>query len=142
MKNYYDQLHELEIAKLRLKTLTDTKDLYFNRTQPGGVSYDQERVMGGIPINKFDTYVMNVEEINNNIAMTKAQIEILEKNLKAMQEDLRKMKTPLAKIYVARYFDGLSINEIAKKYNYSRSQIYRKLQKIRNVTKNATKCDK
>lgn len=142
IKNYYDQLRELEIAKVRLKTLLDTKDIYFTLTQPGGVSYDGERVTGGVINNSFDIYVGKVEDINKKIDEVKVEIKILEHNLKVMEISLRKMKGSHEKIFVAKYIDGLTINQMCRRFNYSRPQIYRKLdyiKKILNITKDETK---
>lgn len=139
MKNYYDLQKELAIALTRLKALKEKRELYFNSTQPGGMSYDEPVVMGGTTNNAFDVYAEKVIEIDLQIKLVEAEILITQKHLKAMEDSLRKMNGTLEKIFVARYIDGLTINQIARKMNYSRSQVYRKLQKIRNITKNATK---
>lgn len=139
MKNYYDLQKELAIALARLKSLKEKRELYFNSTQPGGMSYDEPVVMGGTTNNAFDVYAEKVIEIDLQIKLVEAEILITQKHLKAMEDSLRKMNGTLEKIFVARYIDGLTINQIARKMNYSRSQVYRKLQKIRNITKNATK---
>lgn len=141
MKNYYDQEQELILAKLRLKSLKEKRELYFNHTQPGGISYDSERVQGGTVNNSFDIYVGNIEEIDKKIKQVEDEIRILEEHLKLMEYELRKMKGTLEKIFVMRYIDGMSVNQICRNTNYSRSQVFRKLQKIRNITKVATKCD-
>ena len=139
MKNYYDQLHELNIAKLRLKSLKEKRDLYFNYTQPGGIKYDRERVMGGIINNAFEIYVEKAENINVQIKLVEAEIIILKENLKDMENALRKMTGTLEKIFVMRYIDGLSINQICRKTHYSRPHIYRKLQVIRRIIKDDNK---
>lgn len=142
IKHYYDLKRELEIAQLRLKALLEKRDLYFNNTQPGGMNYDNTIVDGGTANNSFDIYVEKVEELDVQIKLLEAEIIILQQNLKNIENALRKMKGSLYKVFVARYIDGLSINQIARKMNYSRSQVYRKLQIIKNITKDATKCDK
>lgn len=142
MKNYYDQKHELNIAKIRLQSLLEKKELYFEATQPAGVSYDRERVMSSTIINVFDNYLEKIEDINKQIDNLNAEINILEKNIKVMEISLRKLKSPLEKIFVAKYIDGLTINQMCRKFNYSRSQMYKKLDKIKeiiNITKDKTK---
>ena len=135
MKNYYDQKCELHIAKLRLKSLNRKKDLYFNLTQPQGISYDKELVMGGQVKNRFDVYMEKVEEINIQIKIVEAEIIILEENLKDMEKALRSMKGSLERIFVLRYIDGFSINTICKRTHYSKSEVYRKLDIIKKILK-------
>lgn len=139
MKNYYDQIHELNIAKLRLKSLQQKRDLYFEFTQPGGNSFDEPNVMGGVKNNKFDIYVEKVEEINYKIKMVESEIIILKENLECMEKSLRSMKGNLEQIFAMRYIDGLSIKQICKKTHYSRPHIYRKLKIIRNIIKDDKK---
>ena len=135
MKHYYDQQHELEIAKLRLKSLKEKRELYFSRTQPGSITYDSERVMGGTNNNTFDLYVENIEDIDVKIKILEAEIIILKENLKDMEQKLRQMEGILEKIFVARYIDGLSVNQICKKLHYGKSEVYRKLKIIRKILK-------
>lgn len=142
IKNYYDQKHELYIAKIRLQTLLEKRDLYFTITQPRAVNYDSERVTSSPTNNCFDTYLSKIEDIDKQILDVKAEIFILEKNIKIMEISLRKFKNPLEKIFVAKYIDNLTINQMCRKFNYSRPQIYRKLDKIKQIingTKNETK---
>lgn len=135
LKNYYDQKYELHIAKLRLKSLYKKKSLYFNATQPKGVNYDKELVMGGQVKNNFDIYVEKVEEINIQIKLVEAEIIILQENLKDMEKALRNMKGSLERIFVLRFIDGFSINTICKRTHYSKSEIYRKLDIIKKILK-------
>jgi hypothetical protein len=139
MKNYYDQQLELIMAQLRLKSLLEKRYLYFQITQPGGMNYDTEKVSSSNSNNVFDTYLGKVEEIDKQIEIIEAEIRILEKHLKAMEDSLRKMKGSLEKIFVARYIDGLTINQICRKVNYSRPQVYRKLKIINKIIKDETK---
>jgi hypothetical protein len=86
---------------------------------------------------KIDKYSKLIEITINFII--EAEIRILEKHLKAMEDSLRKMKGSLEKIFVARYIDGLTINQICRKVNYSRPQVYRKLKIINKIIKDETK---
>lgn len=135
MKNYYDQKHELDIAKSRLKSLHEKRDLYFTMTQPGGIAYDSERVQGGENNNVFDIYVEKIKDIDVQIKLVEAEIIILSINLKDMENSLRQMKDPLIKIFVMSYIDGLSVKDICERTNYGKSEIYRKLKIIRKILK-------
>lgn len=139
MKNYYDLQKELAIALTRLKALKEKRELYFNSTQPGGISYDEPVVMGGTTNNAFDVYAEKVIEIDLQIKLVEAEILITQKHLKDIEKALRKMKGILEKIFVARYIDGLTINQICRKVNYSRPQVYRKLKIIEKIIKDETK---
>lgn len=135
MKNYYDQRRELRIAEIRLETLKAIKELYFDDTQPGGISYDTERVEGGQTINPFDRYVSKIEEIDKKIKVTEEEINILQNNLACMENVQKELQGSLEKIFTLRYIEGLSINQICKITHYSKSEIYRKLDLIEKKLK-------
>lgn len=139
MKNYYDQKHELEIAYMRLDSLKEKREIYFINMLPGGIRYDQPVVMGGNVTDVLASYVAKVEDIDKKITEVQNEIYILEKHLAAMEQALRNMTGVLEKIFVLKYIDGYSINQICKKINYSRPQVYRKLKIIRKKIKDETK---
>jgi hypothetical protein len=133
MKNYYDQQQELQIALYRLESLKYKKQMYFDRTQPGTMDYSKDNVQGGVHKDIMTEYVIKIEKIDKDIQETQEEIEILDKYLKKMEKSLRTMKSPLEKIFVARYIDGLSVEQVATKCNYSASHIYRELQIIKRL---------
>ena len=133
MKNYYDQQQELQAALYRLETLKEKKEMYFNMTQPGTMDYSKDNVDGGVHKDLMTEYVIKIEKIDNEIEIVESEIELLNKYLKKMEDCLRKMKGSLDKMFVARYIDGLSVNEMAKKFNYSPSHIYTMLNYIRKM---------
>lgn len=133
MKNYYDQQQELQIALYRLESLKYKKQMYFDRTQPGTMDYSKDNVQGGVHKDIMTEYVIKIEKIDKDIQETQEEIEILDKYLKKMEKSLRTMKSPLEKIFVARYIDGLSVEQVAVKCNYSASHIYRELQIIKRL---------
>lgn len=142
MKNYYDQKHELNIAYIRLKSLKERKRLYFEATQPKASRYDEPVVMSSVSNDMYSIYVGKIENIDKCIKEVEEEIDILEHNLRIMELTLRKLKGSIEKIFVAKYIDGLTINQMCRKFNYSRPQIYRKLniiKKILNITKDETK---
>lgn len=134
IKNYYDQQRELEIAYLRLKTLEEQKQLYFGMTQPGAAKPKEVVVKSsGTNDDPFFKYVLKVEQIENSIFIKKCEINVLEKNLKYMEENIRKMKSIEYKVFTAKYIDGLPVKQIAKKVGYSEPQIYRILNIIKQI---------
>lgn len=134
MKNYYDQWKELEIAKTRLQALKEKKQLYFNQTQPRSKRIDGDMVTSSkVANNMFLNYAEKTERIDAQIDIIKKEIALMECYLKKMEKNLREMKGILEKIFVARYIDGLSVKKIAIKYNYSDSNVYELLRKIKRI---------
>jgi DNA-directed RNA polymerase specialized sigma24 family protein len=134
MKNYYDQQQELEVAKNRLTTLKEKKKLYFEETQPKSKKINGVMVQSSIvDNNKFLEYTAKIEYLDDEIDVLENEIRILENHLIRMECNLKTMKGILEKVFVDRYINGLSIKKIAKKYNYSESNIYELLKKIRKI---------
>lgn len=134
MKNYYDQQLELELAKNRLATLKEKKELYFEETQPKSKKINGVMVQSSIvDNNKFLEYTAKIEYLDDEIEVLENEIRILENHLIRMECNLKTMKGILEKVFVDRYINGLSIKKIAKKYNYSESNIYELLKKIRKI---------
>lgn len=140
MKNYYDQKQELEVAKTRLKTLKEKRQLYFNETQP------KSKKINGVMVkstpthtDKFLEYTTKVEVIDDEIEMLEHEIRILSSYLRRMENSLRSMKGILEKVFVDKYVDNMAVTEIALKNNYSQVQIYRYLKKINKIIKDDKK---
>lgn len=135
MKNYYDQQQELQTALYRLESLKEKKQLYFNMTQPGTMDYSKDNVQGGVHKDLMTEYVIKIEKIDIEIDEKQKEIELLESYLKKMEKCLRSMKGSLEKVFVARYIDGLNVNQVALRCNYSASHIYKILQVIDKILK-------
>ena len=52
------------------------------------------------------------------------------------------MKGALEKIFVAKYIDGLPVNQIAIRVSYSESHVYRLLSQINQIIKDDNKWEK
>lgn len=135
IKNYYDQQRELNTAKSRLKTLEEKRKIYFNATQPKAVVIKDTVVMSPPENDVLTKYMAKIEKIDKEIEILKQEIAVLEKDKESMEENLRKMKGTLQKVFVARYIDGLTVNQIAKQTNYSGPHIYHLLTIIKNILK-------
>lgn len=133
MKNYYDQQKELELAISRLQTLKEKKKLYFNETQPKAKKINGVMVSSSGHNDKFLEYTAKIEYLDNEIEVLENEIRILENHLIRMECNLKTMKGILEKVFVDRYINGLSIKNIAKKYNYSESNIYELIKKIKRI---------
>ena len=143
MKNYYDQQLELELAKNRLATLKEKKELYFEETQPKSKKINGVMVQSSIVNHdKFLEYTSKIESIDKDIEILEKEITMLENYLKKMEHSLRHMKGALEKVFVAKYIDGLSVKQIVIRVNYSKTQVYRYLSIIQQIIKDGKKWEK
>ena len=133
MKNYYDQQRELQIAKARKETLEYKRSLYFYRTQPKATVIKDTVVMVEPHNDVYLEYLSKVEKIDRQLKEGNEEISILEENLNKMTEELRCMKSKLAKVFVDVYIDGLTVKQTAIKENYSESHIYTLLDGIKKI---------
>ena len=72
MKNYYDQKQELEVAKTRLKTLKEKRQLYFNETQP------KSKKINGVMVKSTPTHTDKFLEYTTKVEVIDDEIEMLE----------------------------------------------------------------
>lgn len=139
IKNYYDQMLELKIAKDRLQTLQEKREMYFQATQPGAAKINSDIKAMQTANNAILDYVTKVAKVDKEIEELTKEIEVLEYYLKCMEESLRKMRGTMEKIFVAKYIDGLSVRQICYKTNYSQSHIYRYLSYIEKIIREQKK---
>jgi hypothetical protein len=121
------------------------KETLFNRTQPKGTTYDKEKVSGGMVIgNVFDTYLISKEtkRIEERLEEARSILKDREKLLKLKEEELRESKDWHDIIYTYYYLEKLSIRKIERRIPYSKTQIYRILETIRENIKEGTKWEK
>jgi len=123
-------------AQKRFARILEEKEELFNITQPQGTNYDKELVDGGSKENVFDKYLemKEVKEIDKRLDEARAILndrKILEKNKK---EELLQSNDVKDKIYVHKFLEHLSYNQIAKSVNYSEREVYRVVKKMREET--------
>lgn len=123
-------------AQKRFVRILEEKEELFNITQPQGTNYDKELVDGGSKENVFDKYLemKEVKEIDKRLDEARAILndrKILEKNKK---EELLQSNDVKDKIYVHKFLEHLSYNQIAKSVNYSEREVYRVVKKMREET--------
>lgn len=110
------------------------KQIYFERTQPGS-SKPKEVIVHSTRMEEdpFIEYIKKVEWLDSQIIAKQREINILEKNLKYMETNLRKMKSIEYKVFTLKYIDGVSTKNIAIRVGYSEPQVYRILKIIRDI---------
>lgn len=124
------------------------KERLFTITQPKAITYDKDVIQTSPCGDVLDRYVIALEDehIEEKLRPFRELVMNRESLLDVKERELRKSVDIFDRIYTYRYLDGMSIKGIAKILNFSKSQIYRKLQsiqrKIRKCGKVATICDK
>ena len=112
--------------------LTEKAEL-FAQTQPQAVNMDKVRVIGGIPGNPFDNYVIAKEErrIDARLNEAKAILDERRELLTQKESDLRASKEIHDMIYCLRIIDRAKIKTICRETHYSRAQVFRILDGMR-----------
>lgn len=132
----------LETQRIFNSILMEQEEL-FTRTQPNAVRYDKDRVQTSPSNSQFDDYISQKESrrIDERLKEAKTLLEDREYILHKKEDELRQSMDIHDVIYLYKFVDGMSVNKIAKKLNYSISQIYRYIQIIEDATKCEKKCD-
>lgn len=119
------------------------KEELFQITQAKAITYDKDKVSGGVLANTLDIYITKKDElkIDEAIEEVKSILEDREKLLKTKEKELRESTHLYDKVYRMRYLDRLSPYIIGEKIGYSKTQIYRILKKINKNLKDGTKWD-
>lgn len=130
---YHEYRNKYYAAQVKYDEVLSEKEHLFAKTQPKATQYDKEVVSGGSPSNSFDEYVIAKEkkQIDERLEEAKSILEDRERLLKLKEIELRQSKDWHDKVYVYKYLDNLSANEIKYKMHYCRSNIYEILKKIR-----------
>ena len=142
MKTYFIQLSELNIAKERLNTLEQMKQMYLRRVTSTVSVIKDIVVVGGKAPDKMNEYVIKCEEIDKEIAEVKEEIKVLEKGIESMDHYLNSIKGKAdieEKVFILHYKDGRKPEEISWLLNCGIATVYRKLQKIKESLKDDNK---
>lgn len=142
MKNYFIQLSELNIAKARLNTLEQKKQMYLRRVTSTVSVIKDVVVIGGKAPDKMDEYVINCEKIDKEIAKIKEEITILQNNIDKMDKYLEEHKDKAdleTQVFILHYKEGKKADEIANVLPCGIATVYRKLKKLENLLKNDSK---
>lgn len=132
MKNYYTQLSELRIAKVRLETLKEKKEYLLAKATSTTGSLKEVVAFGGGTTNKPLNYAEQCEEIDKLIIETEEEIKILKKGLQQMDEILKNISGIEERIFRLYYIENKNPTQISFIIPCDRATVYRYLQKIRN----------
>jgi hypothetical protein len=130
---YHEYRNKYYAAQEKYDEVLSEKEHLFVKTQPKATQYDKEVVSGGSPSNSFDEYLIlkDKKQIDERLEEAKSILEDRERLLKLKEIELRQSKDWHDKVYVYKYLDNLSANEIKYKMHYCRSNIYEILKKIK-----------
>ena len=132
MKNYYTQLSELRIAKVRLETLKEKKEYLLAKATSTTGSLKEVVAFGGGTTNKPLNYAEQCEEIDKLIIETEEEIKILKKGLQQMDEILKNISGIEERIFRLYYIENKNPTQISFIIPCDRATVYRYLQKIRD----------
>lgn len=129
-RNYY------KVQKLYNEILEE-KEKLFAKTQPKSTKFDKINVDGGNISNSFDDYLIIKEkkQIDKRLNEIKIISEDRKKLLDAKEDELRKSKEWIDKIYVYKYIENLQVRKIIHLVPYEEAQVYRKLEEIKKTLK-------
>lgn len=129
-RNYY------KVQKLYNEILEE-KEKLFAKTQPKSAKFDKINVDGGNISNSFDDYLIIKEkkQIDKRLDEIKIISEDRKKLLDAKEDELRKSKEWIDKIYVYKYIENLQVRKIIHLVPYEEAQVYRKLEEIKKTLK-------
>lgn len=142
MKNYFIQLSELNLAKERLHTLEQKKEMYLRRVTSTVSVIKEIVVVGGKAPDKMDEYIIKCEAIDKEIEKLKEEITILEEGIDNMDRYLDKCKSKgdiESQVFILRYKEGKKADEIASLLPCGIATVYRKLRKIEKQLKDDSK---
>lgn len=131
-KTYEEYKNRYYMTQQNYNDLLTEKERLFVRTQPNAIRYDKLNVKSSPNSNVLEDYVIEKEkkQLDRRIAEMKVLLDD-RRNLMLLKEaELRKSKDMYNRIYTMRYLEDMSVERIAKKVNYSVSQVYRILTKI------------
>lgn len=128
VKGKYARLQE-QFCKILLE-----KERLMTRTMPSAIRYDKDKVQNAVDDNPLEDYVISVEEkgLDAKIARFRTLLDDWKMMLDVKEQELRKSKDIINRVYVCRYLDGYSVNRMCRALHYEKSRIYQFLEDIEN----------
>lgn len=137
---YHSLKKEADRLNYELEKLLDKKARIFGMTQPQASDVTKEMFPSAMSSNdKFLLYTIKTEELDKQITNKKNELGVKKYQMKLKLIDLRESKDILNRIYVYKYVDKKKVGKFYRLINYSRAQVYRKLDEIEEKLKDETK---
>lgn len=117
--------------------ILEEQERLFTKTQPNAIRYDKDKVQGGFPVNNLDQYMIEKEkkQIDGRLKEAKQLLKDRKDLLILKEQELRESKDTIDIVYVFKYIENVNPEHIALYLNYSKSQIYRIIEKIEQKKK-------
>lgn len=131
MKKYAALKKRLELCLICIETLQEQKDVLNAFLYPRTSRIKPVCAKGGTNNDRFSEYVYETMTIDNQIEIVKKEVDTLKKSIKKMEYVLRDIDGAMYKIFVYKYIDGLSVNQISHKINLSPRRVYQYLDQIK-----------
>ena len=130
---YNDYKNKLHNAQQVLDEIICEKEELFAKTQPQTTDFGNEPTNGGVPSDKFFEYVKEKLrlKIEERLEEAKSIVKDRKELLLSKEEELRRSKNEYDIIYKYYFIDYLTIRQIERRIPSSKSEIDRKLQKIK-----------
>lgn len=133
MKNYHTTLQEIKLCKIRIEILEERKKKLLSAITPKTSKIKDVVAFGGGNNSEIESYLAQVEKIDNEIKLKEEEIKMLQSNLERMEEALRQIKDITEQIFILYYIDGKKPYQIADIVHYDISTVYRYLNKIKKI---------
>lgn len=130
---HYKMLMKYQLAEVLYDNILTEQEELFQRTQPKAIDYDKERVAGGQPSNAYDEYIIAKEKkrLDERLKTAKKLLDQRRYLLDMAENDLLNSKDWYDIIYRLYYIRKLSVKQIERQLPYSRRQIYRIIDEIK-----------
>ena len=123
-------------AQARYEAVLRESESLFEQTQPRGINYADDRVRSSGCFDQIDRYLSEMDKKRVDVRLRSAKHILREREtaLELKRRELRASTELHDQIYVMRYIEHRKIYQIAMRTNYSESQIYRILKKIKDAS--------
>ena len=137
-----------EQAKLRYWTagenlvrIMQEEEEIFQQTQPKAIDVSKVKVMSSAKGDMFQRYLEAVEaaRIPERKKEAERSFEVAERTLEKLKRSLLESNELLDRVYVCAKVQYIGAKEIGKKIGYSHQHVYRMINKIEEIIKDATK---
>lgn len=119
--------------KAKFESVLREKEELFTRTLPSAIKYDKDQVQVSRNENSLEEYMIQCEQkhIEERLASLRQLLDDWSRLVMLKEIELRKSPCIEDKIYTFRFLDGMSMKQIGKILNYSKSQVYRLVKELR-----------
>lgn len=122
----------------RFNEMLTEKERLFTQVMPNAIRYDKDQIQSCPDGSMLEDYVISLEDkhIDDKLRSLRQIMDDRMSLLEVKEKELRASAEIPDRIYVRVYLDGFKVKRVAREINYSKSQVYRIIDKIEKT------CDK